>query len=258
MEKIFREIKRTLGFEQRDFLDFPAHIHEEIELVFVKRGGGIAYCDGKKYQLAENSVFLIFPNQVHQYDKCVKGEYVILIIRPSELFGYNKVFAESMPASAILELQEESGENILYLLENALKEFKEDGYSIITAAYLTALFGKLFKLYKLKNATVSSDTVSQILQYCTAHYKENITVEDVADKLHLSRSSVSHTFSNRLSISFCDYINSLRLNDAVYLLKNKNYPITEIADMSGFPTIRTFNRAFLKKYGVSPSVYKKL
>ena len=163
-----------------------------------------------------------------------------------------------MPASAILELEEESSESILYLLENALKEFKEDGYSIITASYLTALFGKLFKLYEFQKATVSSDTVSQILQYCTARYKENITVKEVAEKLHLSRSSVSHTFSNRLSMSFCDYINSLRLNDAVYLLKNKNYPITEIAYMSGFPTIRTFNRAFLKKYGVSPSGYKKL
>ena len=41
------------------------------------------------------------------------------------------------------------------------------------------------------------------------------------------------------------------------LLERENLPITEISDRSGFSTIRTFNRAFLKRYGISPSQYKK-
>jgi AraC-like DNA-binding protein len=58
-------------------------------------------------------------------------------------------------------------------------------------------------------------------------------------------------------MNFCDYINSLRLAEAEKILNNKSYTITEIAGMSGFSTIRTFNRAFLKKYGISPSAYRK-
>ena len=59
-------------------------------------------------------------------------------------------------------------------------------------------------------------------------------------------------------MNFCDYINSLRLVDAVNMLGNENASITEIAYASGFSTLRTFNRAFLKYYGVTPSEYKRI
>ena len=104
---------------------------------------------------------------------------------------------------------------------------------------------------------MNGDTVLEILQYCARHYKEEISVASIAEELKLSRSSVSHIFSLRIGMNFCDYLNGLRLSDAISLLKNKSYSITEVAERSGFSTIRTFNRAFLKQYGVSPSSYRK-
>jgi len=68
MKKIFREIKKHPVIQNRSGLDYPPHIHDDIELVFVKRGGATAYCDGEKYTLKENSFFLVFPNQVHHYN----------------------------------------------------------------------------------------------------------------------------------------------------------------------------------------------
>jgi len=108
----------------------------------------------------------------------------------------------------------------------------------------------------VEKAGFSRNTVLKVLQFCAAHYKEDLSVGSVAESLSLSRSSVSHIFSTRLSMSFCDYVNSLRLAEAEKILQNKNYTITEVANLSGFPTIRTFNRVFLKKHGVSPSVYR--
>ncbi len=57
MQKIFREIKKHPVFRNRSGLDFPPHIHDDIELVFVKKGSVAAYCDGKKYILTENCFF---------------------------------------------------------------------------------------------------------------------------------------------------------------------------------------------------------
>lgn len=255
MQNVIREIKRDLQFEKRNWLNFCAHIHEDIELIYVKRGGGTAFCNGKKYVLSENSFFLAFPNQVHHYADFVDGEYIVLIIKPSSLLAYNEVFLSGEPSSSVYSLEE--ADNIVYLLETALDEYIRDGYSSIIEAYLTAVFGKLLKFYDIEKSRLSNDTVLQILQYCARHYKENITVKSIASSLHISSSSVSHIFSQRLAINFCDYINSLRISEAVKLLENKDYSITEISDMSGFATIRTFNRAFLKLYGISPSVYRK-
>lgn len=257
MQKIFREIKQQIIIENRCSLDFPAHIHEDIELVYVKKGVGVACCDGKKYVLSDNSFFLVFPNQVHHYSQCEGGEYIVLIIKPSELLGYNNIFEKGVPACALWSFEKENDENAPYLIEIAVKEFEQEGQSTIIKAYLTALFGKLFKHYNVDKSRVTNDTVLRVLQYCSENYKYNITVNTVANNLNISRSSVSHIFSSRLSMNFCDYINSLRLTDAVNMLKNKNYSITEISYMCGFSTIRTFNRAFSKRYGISPSFYRK-
>lgn len=257
MQNVFREVRSRIIFENRSFLDFPAHIHEDIELVFTKKGGGNAFCDGKKYLLSANSVFLVFPNQVHHYSECVNGEYVVLIIKPIDLLGYGNIFEEYTPASSLYEFAGGDDRGVFHLMKSALSEFESDGYSMIISAYLTALFGKLFKCFEINKSKATSDTVSRILSYCASHYKENITIEQVAKSLHLSRSSVSHIFGKRLNINFCDYINSLRLSDAVNLLQNGNYSVTEISFMSGFPTVRTFNRAFQKRYGISPSKFKK-
>ena len=257
MNKIYRESKNGLHFMKRPNINFPVHIHEEIELVYVINGKGNAFCAGKKYELEDNTFFMVFPNQVHHYSEFTDGKYITIIVNPKYLNIPADTFLNCLPASALLKFEEKADENLISLIKTALKEFERDGEREIILAYLSVIFGKLIKLYKIQKCTVPKDTVSKILGYCTEHYQENITVADVANALYISRSSVSHLFGSRLSIGFCDYINSLRLIDAEKMLKKGNLSVTEISSLCGFSTIRTFNRAFLKRYGKSPTEYKK-
>ena len=257
MQQIFRETKSRITFWSRKNPNFPAHVHDDIELVYIKRGSGTAYCDGKKYILTDNSWFLVFPNQVHHYADCEDGEYWVLIMKPVNLLRYDRIFLKGVPDSAVCHFENGKDDGLGHLMETACREYARDGYSDVIAAYLTALFGKLMPFFPIEKAGFPRDTVLNILQYCANHYKEDLTVDIVAQTLSISRSCVSHIFSNRISMSFCDYVNSLRLAEEEKILNNRNYSITEVANMSGFPTIRTFNRAFLKKHGVSPSAYRK-
>lgn len=257
MQTIFREIKSKIIFDKKSNPDFPAHVHDDIELVYTKHGRGTAYCDGKKYTLTDGTWFLAFPNQVHHYADCADGEYWVLIMKPFDLLRYGQVFMKGVPDSAVYCFENGQDDALGFLLETAYREYDRDGYSDVIAAYLTVIFGKLLPFFSVKKADFSRETVLMILQYCTAHYKEELTVASVADGLDLSRSCVSHIFSTRMSMNFCNYINLLRLAEAEKLLSNKNYTVTEVAGMSGFSTIRTFNRAFLKKHGISPSAYRK-
>ena len=59
-----------------------------------------------------------------------------------------------------------------------------------------------------------------------------------------------------MGISYKDFINSLRVEHACKLL-TKDISVTEVAYASGFTTIRTFNRAFLKHVGMTPRDYAK-
>lgn len=257
MQQIFRETKSRIDFHKGPAINFPAHIHDDIELVYVKRGIGTAFCDGKKYILTDDSWFLVFPNQVHHYADFEAGEYLVLIMKASDLLRFDRFFLKGVPVSAMCRVPGEEDETLVYLLETAFREYARDGFNDVIAAYLTAIFGKLIPFYSIEKTGFAQDSALKILEYCANHYKEDLTVDLVAENLSLSRSCISHIFSSRISMSFCDYVNSLRLYDAEAALSNKNYSITEVANISGFSTIRTFNRAFLKKHGMSPSAYRK-
>lgn len=255
MQNIFREFKQNIEFFNTTALDFSAHVHENLELVYTVRGSGNAYCDGKKYSLSENSFFLAFPNQIHRYTDC-DGEFFVLIIRPSILLNYGNIFLEGRPESAVCNFEKGTDDNMSFLLKTAYKEFRRDGYNSVIDAYLTVFFGKLLQYYKINKSHTSQDTVLRILQYCSQHFTEAISINDISTELNISQSCISHTFSSRITLSFNDYINSLRLSHSIQYLKNKNYSITEIAELSGFSTLRTFNRAFRKQYNMTPSDYR--
>lgn len=51
MEKFFREVKTRLQFENKENLDFLPHIHNEVELIYVKKGKCTAFCSGKRFEL---------------------------------------------------------------------------------------------------------------------------------------------------------------------------------------------------------------
>lgn len=253
MNTFFREVKTRLRLTQSLNINFSAHVHDDIELIYVLRGGGTAYCDGKKYPLSQGDLFLAFPNQIHSYADCADGAYLLLIVKPSRLLYMADLFRQSVPVSAVCP----GTPALRRLLEDALEEYRTHGDSYTIDGYLTAFFGKLFQTLPLERSNLPNGTLPLLLQYCGQHYTESICLQDLCDHLHISRSYASHIFSSSLGLHFPDYINALRLNRAVSLLENPALNITQVAEASGFPTTRTFNRVFRKQYGSSPSAYRK-
>ena len=252
MDNFFREVWTKLYLRKDDNVNFPAHIHDEVELVYVIRGGGKAFCDGVSYTLTDGSVFVSFPNQVHSFSGCVQGEYILLIINPARLLYLDGLFRNQVPNYA---LTRGTPETVAPLL-SALEEFRAHGDSCIVDGFLTAFFGRLNQQLDLQRSADMSRTVSRILHYCSENYREPITIPDLCRALDISQSHVSHIFSQRLKISFPDYMNALRLNRAVPLLRDPGISITQIVDRAGFPTIRTFNRVFRRQFGCSPTEYR--
>lgn len=253
MATTFRAFGSKLHLQKTDNLNFPTHIHGEIELVYVIRGGGKAFCNGTQYTLTNGSIFVSFPEQIHGYSECIPGEYILLNINPSRLLHLERFFHDQLPLSA---LNQASPDTVQPLLD-ALKEFKTHGDSYIVEGYLTAFFGKLHRSMVFRRSTDMNKTISQILHYCSQNYQEPITIPDLCRALHISQSHISHIFSQQLKISFPDYMNALRMNRAISLLQEPKLSITQIVERAGFPTIRTFNRVFRKQFGCSPSEYRR-
>jgi len=82
------------------------------------------------------------------------------------------------------------------------------------------------------------------------------SVDELASALAFSRRQLSRKFQSIIGLSPGEFISSVRLKRAAQLLKDSQYNISEISDMVGFNTIRSFNQNFKDEFGVTPTEYR--
>lgn len=255
MKKYYREEDTDFRFSQYPLTGFPAHLHSELELMYIQQGSIMAYRDGEGYFLTQGSLFLISPNQVHSFHNSTDCQCLTLIVNPAKLHPYGDILAGSTPLLPVCRIEKK--DSLYRLLDMAFTEYRTQRDMDIILSLLSAMFGLLIRTLEFSQEGYSSKkSLNVILQYCAQHYREELSVERLSKELFLSRSHISHTFSSKLKVSFTEYVNSLRLSEALRLLDGSHYTISQVATLAGFPTVRTFNRVFQKRYGCTPTLYK--
>ncbi len=239
-------------------LDFPAHLHHHIELVLMTEGRTVAYADSKRYVIESGDAFIAFPNQIHRYETTGVERFFIFIVDPGLMPALSHIFESSVPQESLIKGVVKKGE-LLHLAERLVQIRRDEGkYAIpMLQGYLLAFFSLLLSHFELIEA-VSGDSkiLKAIISYCMQHYGEELSLAVLERELHVSRYYISHLFSDKLMIGFNQYVNSLRVTYACNHLRHSDKPITEIAGLVGFNTQRTFNRAFIKQTGLTPSEYR--
>lgn len=89
----------------------------------------------------------------------------------------------------------------------------------------------------------------------------SLTLEKLAEELKISKSHLSRIINAELGTSFSDYLNTLRVEEAKSYLTNpefSNYTLVAIGLEAGFNSKSSFNNAFKKITGTTPSEFKKL
>ena len=128
----------------------------------------------------------------------------------------------------------------------------------VRRGYLHSLFAKLLSRYSFSELQhPSSNAFRAVVEYCTRNYDKDLSLSEMEKALHISKYYISHLFAEKLKIGFNDYVNSLRVSHACRHLRHSDLSVTEISSMVGFSTLRTFNRAFKKQMGCTPSEYRK-
>ena len=95
------------------------------------------------------------------------------------------------------------------------------------------------------------------MKYVENHYGERLTIETMAAVSGFSQSHFMKFFKNTMGVSFIEYLNDYRLTMAARLLLASSDAIVAISAECGFENLSYFNRMFRRKYGVTPSEYRK-
>ncbi|NBJ70409.1 MULTISPECIES: phosphoenolpyruvate hydrolase family protein [Clostridia] len=101
------------------------------------------------------------------------------------------------------------------------------------------------------------DYVDFIKDYISHHYMEEITLNDLAAILNLSRTYLSTLFKTEVGVPFVQYLVDFRLNRAIEMMKEEKLPLVTVAEMVGYPNYTQFSKIFKKRKGVPPTQFFK-
>ena len=235
------------------------HIHGHIEIVLVETGVSVATADSAEVKLEAGDLFIAFPNQVHYYiDKERPVNHKIAIVSPDMCPEFSRIFKTMVPKVPILKNAAENP-RIASAMESIVQCKSEgDEYSEIESrGCCLILMSEIFRNIELTEKVLcDNDLVKDIITYCYENYNGDISLQSIADELHISRCYISRIFGRRLHIGFSDYINSLRVRSACEMLKSGENTVTEIAYLVGYNSVRTFDRCFMNIRGMTPKEYR--
>lgn len=244
------------AFYTEDF-SFPDHLHKEMEFVLMLERTLDLSIGGCSYTLQPGDLAVILPNTIHHYLPSQKR--CLLVICGPELFGgYAPMLQGSVPECPVVSAAS-IHPDITYALLSLEQEGRGGQQEAVYKALLQLICARLQEcmVFRKQENPPSADLTTRLLQYIGARYLEPLSLEQAAEDLCVSKYHLSRIFSGRLQIGFNDYVNRLRLDYAAHLIRSTQDSLTNICYASGFESQRTFNRAFLKQYRITPGEYRK-
>lgn len=235
-------------------LYFPEHIHKDIEIIYVRSGIQRIQIKDKKYKITAGGAAVIFPDTVHSYlgDKS-EADVLILICAPKIFGSLFPNLKKLRPISPIIDSSAIPSE-----LRFALEAIHSDKSKEITFSWMCVIMSYITGILQLETAEQPpvEDITFKLIKYLDENFTDNITRLTLARRFNVSECYISKIFTDKFNINLRNYLGLLRAEYASALIRTTDETFTEISRLSGFESIRTFNRIFKTVYGMTPKEYK--
>lgn len=228
------------------------HWHYDCELLYVEKGEIDVFCAQQRHLLRRGELLYIDSGQVH-YMRARDPETVLIVI----IFDFDIL----KPYIGDVRLRSPKLKGS-YPIPEVYREIRdvllrrEPFFGGEAAGKIISLMSSIFRGEELAPREAADETAKhfmRLLETVGERYAE-LTFSDAARAMNMSEAYFSRYFHRATGLTFSEYLNYVRVENAVTLLgKRDGRTMTDVAAACGFGTIRTFNRAFRKITGFSPS-----
>lgn len=234
------------------------HWHRAIEFMYVVNGEIKVSLNGTEYVAKNGDLVTINSSVVHSAMPTNKDIDYYILIANDEFFKSNGLVNESTFFSPLVNSNE-----ITNIFTEIIKEYesKDDFKDASITALSLSLFIHLNR-HHTENKNVSENIYSKkitavrdTIDYINTNYKNKLSIDEIANNMHFSKSYLSHVFKNVTGYSIVDYINVIRCQNARMLILD-GLSIKEASFECGFLDVSYFTRIFKKTMGILPSNVK--
>ncbi len=262
-------------YDRRDYLMNMnlQHYHDFYE-IFIPLERNVAHLvESRYYSLMQNDIVLLKPNSLHMsvYPKLDGGcKRLIIDFRlgagisglEHEMKKLLSLFESDIPVLRFPPDIKASVTDILNTLFLIGKN-KHKGWEIAFYAsfmeFLCVLYKNIpYNCYSENKGIESKEQkIYYIQDYINTHYKEDLTLDSIAEEFAMSPYYLSHIFKSMAGLNFVNYIQSIRIRNALQALAYSDKSISDIIEQCGFTSASQFNRVFHQFLGISPSIFRK-
>ena len=239
--KVIRGKNKIIKFKDVPSAEFGAihFIDDNFRKRFMKT---IADADGEEMAAEINELVTL----LYRYSGKINGDVVLEIYQMLV-----KLFYKGIQVFAITDFKEFTQENLI--------PQRQYFYSIAGAfTYLSDIFQLLLKRCVEEKEDQNSRPIRNAQIYIEEHYREAVTLEEIAKHVGLNETYLSSIFKKQMGKSLIDFLTYTRVQHAKELLIDHRKSVNEIAEKVGFNDAKYFTKRFKKFTGVSPNEYRKL
>lgn len=257
------------------YANVPMHWHSEFEINHIHRGMGEFICGSRKFTASEGDILILPPNMLHTAYPC-KDNILIYnaFVFSSILLGSNSsdrctvecirpIINGNVQVNVHIPLGSENYAEIKAMTDRIFFCVQENSprTDLLLKGELMRLFWFLensgYIIFRQNAGTGYNEIIRPVLEYMAANYQNDITIKQLADLIHLSKSYFMKCFKDTVGVSAIEHLTQLRINAICEALSTTGDKIADIAFRCGYSNLSNFNRQFLKKAGCSPDEYRK-
>ena len=232
--------------------DWAPHFHKNFELIYVLDGKLSLSVSGKAEEMKAGDCALVLPNQIHSFEPNGQSAFWIA------------VFSEQFIPHFAKQIEQYEGERSVFRCEESVDDFVRENliFSESSVTMKKACFYAICDQYcqqvvLCERKTQNDELICRILDYVGTHYREDLSLSDVAEQFGYEYHYLSRILNQGYHINFSGLVNEYRVDHAIRLLEQSDKSITDIAMESGFRSIRNFNYVFRAITGTTPKKYEK-
>lgn len=252
---------------------FPPHWHGEIEIYYLLSGTLELSIGAQKQTLLPRTAVIISSAEVHAILSSSPDAIVLIAVMGYELLGSHfSALAERDFRNLLLDFNGAPPtplENVfldLYRLsshqarsaEAAIPyDFRVRSLLCLCAAEIMEVLPSRLLTERRRKQVNDLLSMQKVMDFVDSHMAERISVEDAAAVAGYEKTRFCQIFRQTLGVSFHQYLNERRVNEAKRLLSVTAHPIGQIAEAVGLPEAKTFSRVFRAFEGITPTQWRQ-